>query len=117
YRSLADLRSPDAFAPWLAGICRTVVREGRRRPAAAPLPADLPDGRAGPDAERADEAAHLLALVARLPAEQAQAVRSFFLAGRDANEVARQLGRSRSGTYALLRDALTTLNRWMEVER
>src|SRR5262245_48169265 len=42
YRGLADLRSPDAFAGWLVGIARKVVRETHRRPGAAPLPADLP---------------------------------------------------------------------------
>ncbi len=115
YRNLRSLRAPCDFAYWLVGIARKVVREVRRRPAGSPLPAAVPDGRPGPGAgaDDADEAAHLRALVGRLPEEQRQAVRLFFLKGRDAAEVARLLGRSRSGTYALLRRAVGTLARWM----
>jgi RNA polymerase sigma-70 factor, ECF subfamily len=115
YRKLGTLRGRDRFAPWLVGIARKVVREARRKPAGEPLPAAVPDGRPGPatDADNADEAAHLRALVARLPEEQRQAVQFFFLSGRDAVAVARLLGRSRSGTYALLRQAVGTLARWM----
>jgi RNA polymerase sigma-70 factor (ECF subfamily) len=115
YRNLRSLRTPDDFAYWLVGIARKVVREVRRRPAGTPLAAAVPDGRPGPtaDADDADEAAHLRALVDRLPEEQRQAVQFFFLSGRGVMEVARLLGRSRSGTYALLRRAVGTLARWM----
>ena len=51
--------------------------------------------------------------MARLPEGQRQAVQFFFLGGRDAGAVARLLGRSRSGTYALLRQGVCTLARWM----
>jgi RNA polymerase sigma-70 factor (ECF subfamily) len=115
YRNLATLRAQDGFAHWLVGIARKVVREVRRKPAGTPLPAALPDYRPGPDTDtdNADEAGYLRALVARLPEQQRQAVQFFFLGRRDVHEVARLLGRSRSGTYALLREALATLSRWM----
>jgi RNA polymerase sigma-70 factor, ECF subfamily len=115
YRNLAALRRPDCFAFWLVGIARKVVKETRRKPAGEPLPAVVPDARPGPntEADNADEAAHLRALVARLPEEQRQAVQFFFLSRRDVSEVAQLLGRSRSGTYALLRKAVNTLARWM----
>ena len=115
YRNLRTLRAHDGFAYWLIGIARKVVQETRRKPASQPLPAVVPDDRPGPatDADNADEAAHLRALVARLPEEQRQAVQFFFLNCRDVAEVARLLGRSRSGTYALLRQAVRTLAQWM----
>lgn len=119
YRTLGSLRAPERFAPWLVGIARRAVQEARRRAPAAPLPAALPDGRTVDETETddGDEVAHLLALVARLPEEQRQAVRLFFLAGRDAAETAQLLNRSRSGTYALIRSAVGTLARWMGADR
>ncbi len=115
YRNLSTLRARDGFAFWLVGIARKVVQETRRKSSSEPLPAVLPDDRPGPstDVDNADEAAHLRALVARLPEEQRQAVQFFFLSRRDVAEVARLLGRSRSGTYALLRQAVGTLAGWM----
>ena len=61
-------------------------------------------------------AAHLLALVAKLPAEQRLAVRLFFLDEQDIAAVAARLGRSRSGTYALLQAARRTLAGWLHPE-
>jgi RNA polymerase sigma-70 factor (ECF subfamily) len=119
YRSLGSLRAADRFAPWLVGIARHVVREARRKPVPEPLPAALPDRRPGAEDTVADgdEVAHLLALVARLPAEERLAVEAFFLTGRDACRTARLLGRSRSGTYALIRAAVGTLARWIGADR
>lgn len=115
YRGLRTLREPYSFRYWLVGIARKVVRELRRHSASEPLPDVLPDDRPGPNAEadNADEMAHLRALVDWLPAEQRHAVRFFFLSERKIEDVARLLGRSRSGTYALLRIAVGTLARWM----
>jgi RNA polymerase sigma-70 factor (ECF subfamily) len=115
YRNLSVLRTTDRFSSWLVGIARKVVREGRRRPAGEPLPDSVVDPGPPPATavEDADEAEHLLALVDRLPEEQRQAVRFFFLGGRDAEQVARLLGRSRSGAYALIRQAVGALARWM----
>jgi RNA polymerase sigma-70 factor (ECF subfamily) len=119
YRNLGSLRAADRFSSWLVGIARKVVLEDRRRPGVEPLP-DLvvdPGLRPGAAVEDADEVEHLLALVARLPQEQRQAVRFFFLAGRDAEQVARLLGRSRSGAYLLIRQAIGALARWMGADR
>ncbi|MBP3956812.1 sigma-70 family RNA polymerase sigma factor [Gemmata sp. G18] len=115
YRSITALRDADRFAPWLVGIARRVVQETRRRPVREPLSSDVADGR--PPAEHsiddADERAHVLALVSRLPEEERRAVQFFFLSGRDGTETARLLGRSRSGTYALINRAVGILARWM----
>lgn len=109
-------RAANRFGPWVVGIARLVVREARRRAINESLPAALPDPRpsAGADIDDGDEVAHLLA---RLPEDERQAVRFFFLAGRDAAETARLLDRSRSGTYALVRAAVGTLARWMGADR
>ncbi len=119
YRAIATLRAADRFAPWLVGIARRVVQEVRRRPPREPLPSDIADGH--PSAEhgvdQADEVAHMLALVSRLPEDERRAVQFFFLNGRDGTETARLLGRSRSGTYALISRAVVTLARWMGADR
>jgi RNA polymerase sigma-70 factor (ECF subfamily) len=116
FRSLRTLRDPARFAAWLAGIARQVVREGRRRPPPGALPDGVP-ARPGPSADDADEAAHLLALVARLPADEREAVRLFFLCGRAAAETAKALARSRSVTYAVLNRAVGRLAGWLGVRR
>ena len=118
YRAIATLRAGDRFAPWLVGIARRVVQETRRRPAPEPLPGDVPDGRtvAEHDVDDADEVAHVLALVSRLPEEERRAIQFFFLNGRDGIETARLLSRSRSGTYAIITRAISTLARWMRAD-
>lgn len=115
YRNLKTLRATDRFVPWLVGIARHVTWKARRLPADNPLPDAIPDGRLSAEDAAAgqDEVAHLLALVARLPEEERLAVQFFFLNDRDVTETARLLGRSRSGTYALLRKAIGMLTRWM----
>jgi DNA-directed RNA polymerase specialized sigma subunit len=79
----------------------------------------VPDRGSPPEAsvDGADEVARLLELVARLPEEERLAVQFFFLRERNVHEVASALGRSRSGTYALLQQAIATLARWMGVGR
>ena len=119
YRALGRLRDAERFGPWLVGIARRVTREARRRPRGEPLPDAVADPRPPHerDADDADEFAHALALVARLPEEERRAVRLFFLSGRDAGATARLLGRSRSGTYALIARAVATLARRAGAER
>lgn len=114
WRGLAGLRAGDQFPSWLAGIARRVVREHRRRPTPGPL-ADSP-APDDPSVDSADEAVHLLALVNRLPPDQRLAVRLFFLGGEDVAAVATRLGRSRSGTYALIQTARRTLAGWLTPE-
>jgi RNA polymerase sigma-70 factor (ECF subfamily) len=119
YRAIAALRAADRFAPWLVGIARRVVREARRRPPGEPLPSDIAGGQppAGHEVDQADEVAYMLELVGRLPEEERRAIQFFFLNGRDGAETARLLGRSRSGTYALINRAVATLARWMGADR
>ena len=119
YRAIATLRAPERFAHWLVGIARRVVREVRHRPDREPLTSDVADERwpAEHAVDEADEVAHVLALVSRLPEEERRAIQFFFLNGRDGTETARLLGRSRSGTYALITRAVGTLARWMGADR
>lgn len=114
YRNLRTLSDPGRFAGWLVGIARQVARERHRLRPIEPLTADPPT-HDSPSADDADEVAHLLELVARLPADEREAVRLFFLCERDADDTAKRLGRSRSGTYALLKRAVGTLAGWMGV--
>jgi len=117
FRRLATLRDPDRFGPWLVGVARQVVREHRRRRRPDPLGDRDPPGRADDSADDADEIDHLLRLVGRLPEPERLAVQFFFLSERDADETARLLERSRSGTYALLKRACARLARWLGVPR
>ena len=59
----------------------------------------------------------VLQAYARLPEEERRAIQFFFLNSRDGTETARLLGRSRSGTYALINRAVATLARWMGADR
>jgi RNA polymerase sigma-70 factor (ECF subfamily) len=114
FRQLASLREPGRFRYWLVGIARQVVREHRRRPWPQSLSQDVPSFReetAG--LADADEIEHVLRLVERLPEQERLAVHLFFLSGQDANETARLLNVSRSGTYALLKRACARLARWL----
>ena len=115
WRGLAGLRAGDRFPHWLAGIARRVVQEHRRRRPPPPHGGGSPGDPADLAAD-ADEAAHLLVLLDKLPAEQRLAVRLFFLDGQDVTTVAGRLGRSRSGTYALIQAARRTLAGWLAPE-
>jgi RNA polymerase sigma-70 factor (ECF subfamily) len=119
YRAIATLRATDRFAPWLVGIARRVVQEARRCRPMEPFPSDIADGQPPVENEvdQADEVTYMLALVGRLPEEERRAIQFFFLNGRDGTETARLLGRSRSGTYALINRAVGTLARWMGADR
>ena len=112
YRNLPALREPGSFGPWVVGIARQLVREQRRRRRPGSLPLDEPPAAPpAPSADDADEIAHVLGLVSRLPEEERLAVHCFFLGERDVAETARLLNRSRSGTYALLKRACARLAR------
>jgi RNA polymerase sigma-70 factor (ECF subfamily) len=116
FRQLATLRQRDRFGAWVVGIARQVVREQRRCRRPEPLSdllAEAPDNTTAP--AEADEVEHVLHLVRRLPEQERLAVQLFYLTERDANETARLLNRSRSGTYALLKKACARLARWLGV--
>jgi RNA polymerase sigma-70 factor, ECF subfamily len=114
FRQLPALRARDRFGPWIIGIARHVVREHRRRRRQEQLD-DASSQAAGGSAavDDADEIRHVLNLLDRLPEQERLAVQFFFLNERDANETARLLDLSRSGTYALLKRACARLARWL----
>jgi RNA polymerase sigma-70 factor (ECF subfamily) len=119
FRQLPTLRAPDRFGPWVVSIARQVVREHRRRRRLEPLDAPHEPAATGSQAavDDADEIAHVLKLLGRLAEQERLAVQLFFLSDRDANETARLLDISRSGTYALLKRACTRLARWLGVRQ
>jgi RNA polymerase sigma-70 factor (ECF subfamily) len=111
YRNLPALREPSSFGPWVVGIARQLVREQRRRRRPDRLALDPPAPAPPRSADDADEIAHVLGLVSRLPEEERLAVHFFFLNEHDVGQTARLLNRSRSGTYALLKRACARLTR------
>ena len=112
YRNLGTLHEPERFAAWLVAIARLVVRERRRGRRFEPLGAEVPARAEGGGAD-AEDIAELLRAVARLPEEERLAIRFFFLNERSIAETADLLGRSRSGTYAVLQSARSKLARWL----
>lgn len=110
YRNLGDLRDPSRFAAWLVGITRLTVRERRRARRYDTLPDEVAATQAEDGREDAEE---LLRAVARLPEEERLAIRFFFLNERSIDETAKLLGRSRSGTYAVLQGAKARLGHWL----
>jgi RNA polymerase sigma-70 factor, ECF subfamily len=119
FRQLGKLRHPDQFGPWVVGIARQVVREYRRRRRLERLDdfLALAPGGSLATVDDADEIGHVLILLGRLPEQERLAVQLFFLNERDANETARLLDLSRSGTYALLKRACARLARWLGVSK
>jgi RNA polymerase sigma-70 factor (ECF subfamily) len=116
FRHLSSLREPNRFGPWVVGIARQVVREHRRRRRSeSPAVDPSVDDPAVAAVDEADEIRHVLGLLARLPEAERLAVQFCLLSGRDADEAARLLGRSRSGTYAVLKRACGRLARWLNV--
>jgi RNA polymerase sigma-70 factor (ECF subfamily) len=117
FRQLATLREPKRFGPWIVGIARRVVRECWRS-RRAELSAEL-DPTANDDTtarlDNADEVEHVLRLVSRLPEQERLAIHLFYLTERNADETAKVLNLSRSGTYAILKRACARLTRWLRV--
>ena len=117
FRQLPTLRQPHRFASWIVGIARQIVREHRRCRRVELLGDLVPEAPDNPTAqiEEADEIEHILRLVSRLPEQERLAVHLFYPTDRDANETAKLLQRSRSGTYTLLKRACARLARWLQV--
>jgi RNA polymerase sigma-70 factor (ECF subfamily) len=116
YRHLASLRKPEHFRYWLTGIARQLVRETRRRRLHEHL--DEEDAVAGAETKTlddSDEIEHVLGLVARLPEQERQAIRCFFLCERNIADTAQFLDLSRSGAYEVIKRACSRLARWMGV--
>ncbi len=116
YRQLGSLRKPEHFRYWLTGIARQLVRESRRRRLYEPLrdavSPGVPDSHA---LDNSDEIEHVLGLVSRLPDQEKQAVRCFFLGGRNIADTAQLLDLSRSGAYEVIKRACARLARWLGV--
>ena len=102
--ALDQLRDPDRFAGWLAGVVLNVCRGLRRRDEPALLP-DWPeplhpaaaDGL--PSAEDLDRAEALRAAVAGLPAGQRRAVTLHYYAGLPPAQIAEPAGAARASLH------------------
>jgi RNA polymerase sigma factor (sigma-70 family) len=120
--SLGQLRQPESFGPWLAGIGLNVCRRWSRRQAqqawsleallggtvtepvdASPGPAEI--------AEAAEAATRIRSAVAALPPGQRAAVAGFYLAGLTVTELAQELGISVGAVKARLHKGRMTLRR------
>jgi RNA polymerase sigma-70 factor (ECF subfamily) len=115
YRRLAELRQPERFGAWVAGIARHVARERRRSTRRDRH--EFVDGRtmrvASGDELRgideADETRWILRQISELDEREQLAIHTFYLKGRDVARTAEILGLSRSGTYALVARAIARL--------
>lgn len=105
YRQLATLKTPEHFSFWLAGVTRRVVQETVRKKKLEPL-SDKTDRKLN------DTPNDVRELIARLPEEERMAICLFFLQEEDVATTADRLQRSRSGTYALIKQALARLAKW-----
>src|SRR5688572_8319646 len=100
------------LAPWLFAVCRRravdVLRKENRMATLSTEPPSAADGR---DAavEHKDAAEAVLARLARLPANQQEAVRLKFLSQFSYREIAEVMGLSESHVGVLLHAALKTL--------
>jgi RNA polymerase sigma factor (sigma-70 family) len=109
---LAQLRSPERFGAWYAGIALNVARRWLRELAAcAPLPEERPDGRPGPaeQAETADLAGRVRRAVVALAPGQREAVLAFYWQGLTHAEAAAELGISPAAVKARLHQARAAL--------
>lgn len=116
YRNLGQLREPERFAAWIAGIARQVARERKRslrREKHQFVGEQARQVDSKPDAasaiDEADQVDWMLKKLNELDEGEQLAIQVFFLEGRDARQVAEVLGLSRSGAYALLARALARL--------
>jgi RNA polymerase sigma-70 factor (ECF subfamily) len=117
YRNLGQLREPDRFGAWLAGIARRVA-EQRNRERRRDRQVLAGDGRIEPIApgegcavDERDELAWILGALAEFDPRERLAIHAFYLEGQDASKAAALLGLSRSGVYALLGRAVARLAR------
>jgi RNA polymerase sigma-70 factor (ECF subfamily) len=129
FRKLAELRSPEQFAPWLIGIAKHVCREwrrgaGRRRRHAARV-AELAEARRDvTDCEAAsggrdldDDLCQLREAIAALPTREREALHLFYLQEQPADVAAKVLGLSRSGFYRALERAKKRIQRILGLHR
>ncbi len=130
YRNLHQLREPERFALWLAGIARQVCREWRRqrrrdqRGLAAlaeqrAAPATLEDPPERRLVELRDQIAGLLdpgkSAGPALTEQQRVALHAFYLQERSVEEARAVLGLSRSGFYHVLSSAVARLRQVLRI--
>ena len=102
---------PEDFRRWLFTIARRRTQDELRRRARRPevLTDALPEVAVVDELRAPDELAQALALVRRLPADQAEAVLLRVAAGMDVSEVAEIMGRSEGSVRVLVHRGLHRL--------
>ena len=121
-RRLSEFEGTDLdFRRWMFTIARhrsidEVRRRGRRPEDLAPRPPVDPAGRDAP-ADQVDDLASALALVRRLPPDQADAVLLRVVGDLDVAEVAAVMGRSHGSVRVLVHRGLRRLQAILEEER
>jgi RNA polymerase sigma factor (sigma-70 family) len=112
-RARETYNSAVPFRPWMYRIAHNHVMDHFRRahPRSDPLPDHLEAGNSGPEEQlqHEDQAAALLAAVARLPAEQKEALLLRLEAGLDLQEIADVTGVNRETAKSRLRYAVGKL--------
>jgi len=104
FASLGQLRDPDRFGAWLAGIVRNISRAAARQ-APPMLLADWPEdlhpasAQGLPSAEDLDRAEAMRAAVAGLPGGQRRAVELYYFADLPAGQIARSPGAAKASLH------------------
>ncbi len=121
HKALASIQSFEwrgvPFAAWLLRIAANMIvdrsKRGAREIGQDELP-DLPDLRARPRLEEADECARLFLLVDELPADQRRVIGMRFAEEKSIREIAQALGRTEGAVKQLQFRALQNLRARLE---
>jgi RNA polymerase sigma-70 factor (ECF subfamily) len=109
FRSLATLRRPAGFGPWILQIVRNAWRDARRRPTPPHAVADPPEP-AAPEETNADAPTDgVAAAFSRLSAEERMVCWLKVVEGWTVRDIAALLSRSKSTVDRTFRRALETL--------
>jgi RNA polymerase sigma factor (sigma-70 family) len=125
FLSLGQLRDPDRFAGWLAGIVVNVYRASRRRRIEVVLLGDWPqplhphsvDGLPEQAVEDRDRGDAVRSALAGLPVEQRQAVTLFYFADLPVAQIADRFGDSPGAVKARLHKARARLRDGITTDR
>jgi len=111
YERLGELKEPERFGPWVAGIARNVARECRRSEMrdrhvwlgeGSQEVAESQEDQRWEQREAPERLAHVAEAMERLNDEERLALHSFYLQGQDVEKARRVAGVSRSSFYRLL---------------